>query len=277
MVTEIIAEIGCNHQGDFETAKEMIKAAYFCKVSAIKAQKRTVKEYLTPEQYERPYNNPHSFGATYGQHREALEFSADQHKKLMRYAKHMAITYFVSVWDVTAAKEMNEIGIPIIKIPSACLTDDDLLEEVKSFGKPIYMSTGMSTIKEIDHAVDILNKTDLTLFHCTSCYPCRFEDVYLKNITFLRERYSLPVGLSGHHLGIAIDLAAAMIGATKIERHFTLDRTMKGTDHAASLEPQGLQKLVRDLKAVQASLKFWSRDKIVPCEKPSWEKLRMVK
>lgn len=273
---EVIAELGLNMNGDIEVAKRMIKtAALMCNVDAVKSQKRTPREYLTPEQYDRPYENPNSFGKTYGEHREFLELDVKQHKMLMKYAKHMDIAYFVSVWDITAAQQMNKIGIPIFKIPSACLTNDELLEEVKSFGRPIYISTGMSTIEEVDHAINILRGADVTIFQCTSCYPCRFEDVRLPVIPFLADRYGMPVGFSGHHLGIAIDLGAVMLGATKIERHFTLDRTMKGTDHAASLEPQGMGKLVRDIQALRKTMLYDTKDRL-ECELASWKKLRTV-
>lgn len=271
---KVVAEIGCNHQGDFEIAKHLIKEAAEAGAWAVKSQKRTIKEYLTSEQYNRPYEGPNSFGPTYGKHREALELSQGQHLELLRYARSLGIKYFVSVWDLTALKEMMEIGLDIIKIPSALLTNDKLLKEAVKYQVPIFLSTGMSTIEEIDHAVNILKDNDVTLFHTTSCYPCEFKNVYLKNITFLQERYGLPVGFSGHHLGIAIDIAAVMLGAQIIERHFTLDRTMKGTDHAASLEPFGLHKLIRDLKALEESLEFWDRKTIIPCEEKSLKKLR---
>ena len=273
---ETIAELGLNMNGSMETAYEMVKMAAFCGVDAVKSQKRTVKEYLTEEQYNRPYDNPSSFGKTYGEHREVLELDKYQHNRLMGYAKELNLVYFTSVWDITAAQEMNEIGIPIFKIASASLTYDALLEEIKSFDRPIYMSTGMSTLEEVDHAVDILKGSDLTIFHCTSCYPCTFDDLRLGIIPFLLERYNLPVGLSGHHRGIAVDIAAITLGATKLERHFTLDRTMKGTDHAASLEPGGLHKVVRDIRATERSM-LVSKKELLECEIPSWEKLRTVK
>ena len=271
---KVIAEIGCNHQGDINIAKELILQAKIAGVYAVKSQKRTVKEYLSKEQYNKPYEGPNSFGKTYGEHREFLELAPSEHYELKKYAEKLGIKYFVSVWDLTALKQMMEIDLPIIKIPSALLTHDKLLLEAKKYNKPIYISTGMSTISEIDHAVDLLKGADVTLFHTTSCYPCKFQNVYLKNITFLQERYNLPVGFSGHHLGIAIDIAAAVLGAEIIERHFTLDRTMKGTDHAASLEPHGLHKLVRDLKALEQSMELWDRKKIIPCEQQSLQKLR---
>jgi N-acetylneuraminate synthase len=275
MFTKVIAEIGLNMNGSMEHAREMILQAKLCKVNSVKSQKRTIKEYLSEKQYNMPYENPNSFGKTYGEHREFLELSQQQHQELMNYAAGVGITYFVSVWDVSAARQMQEINMPIFKIPSACLTNNALLEEVRSYDKPIYLSTGMSTIEEIDRAVEILKNTDLTLFHCTSCYPCHFEDVRLKVIPFLKERYKVPIGYSGHHLGIAIDLGAVMLGATTIERHVTLDRTMKGTDHAASLEFQGLQKLVRDIQALEKCLLHDTKE-LLECEKYSWKKLRTV-
>lgn len=276
MKTEIIAEIGLGMNGEMPIAKELIKQAKLCGITHVKSQKRTIKEYLTEEQYNMPYDNPNSFGPTYGKHREFLELSTEEHIVLKQYTESLDMTYFVSCWDVTAARHMDIAGMPIFKVASACLTDDALLEEIKSFGKPIYLSTGMSTIKEIDRAIYILKGTDLTLFHTTSCYPCKFQDIHLETIPFLESRYNLSVGFSGHHLGIAIDIAAVILGATKIERHFTLDRTMKGSDHAASLEPAGLHKLVRDVKATEDSLALHNREKILDCEVSSWEKLRTV-
>jgi len=275
-MVKVIAEIGCNHQGDINIAKELILQAKIAGAWAVKSQKRTVREYLTPEQYNKPYIGPNSFGETYGQHREVLELSVSEHYELKQYAKKLGIKYFVSVWDLTALKQMMEINLPIIKIPSALLTDNELLLEAKKFNRPIYISTGMSTTDEIDKAIKILEDSEIVIFHTTSCYPCKFQDVYLKNIQYLRERYKKPVGFSGHHLGIAIDIAAVMLGATIIERHFTLDRTMKGTDHAASLEPAGLHKLVRDLKALEKALDYWDRKSIIPCEEAARAKLRPI-
>ena len=274
MNIKVVAEIGCNHQGDIDIAKQLINKAALAGVWAVKSQKRTISEYLTPEQYNRPYIGPNSFGKTYGEHREALELSQVQHAELLKYAHKHNLEYFVSVWDLTALKQMIEIGVKYIKIPSALLTYDELLIEASKSELPIFLSTGMSTSKEIDHAVELLRDTDLTLFHTTSCYPCKFEDVYLYNIVELQTKYDRPVGFSGHHLGIAIDIAAAALGVKVIERHFTLDRTMKGTDHAASLEPNGLYKLVRNLKALEQSLRFYDRESIIECEKASREKLR---
>ena len=260
----VIAEIGCNHKGEMATAKELIKmAAIFCKVPVVKFQKRTPKELLSAEQYNAPHPNPmNSYGKTYGEHREYLEFTLDQHRELKDYCEEFNIVYSTSVWDMTSAKEITILKPDFIKIPSAMNTYTKMLEYLcDNYGGQIHISTGMSTLDEIDSMVELFqNKKrnkDLIIYACTSGYPVPFSDVKLLDIPDLSERYSSVVGdigFSGHHLGIAVDVAAYSLGANWIERHFTLDRTWKGTDHSASLEPDGLRKLVRDLNAVHTSM-----------------------
>ncbi len=260
----VIAEIGCNHRGEMETAKELIKmAAIFCKAPVVKFQKRNSRELLTSEQYNAPHPNPiNSYGETYGEHREYLEFSVDQHKQLMDYCDEFGVLYSTSVWDMTSAKEITSLKPKLIKIPSAINTNIPMLEFLcDNYGGKIHISTGMSIEKEVDAVVDLFNKKgrakDVVLYACTSGYPVPFKDVKLLDIPDMIERYGSVVdeiGFSGHHLGIAIDMAAYALGATWIERHFTLDRTWKGTDHSASLEPDGLRRLVRDLTATHLSM-----------------------
>ncbi len=260
----VVAEIGCNHRGDVETAKEMVKmVSIFCKAPVAKFQKRTPKELLTAEEYAAPHPNPvHSFGATYGEHREYLEFTADQHAELKQYCEELGVVYSTSVWDKTSARDVVSLNPEFIKIPSAMNTNTPLLTYlIDEYGGQIHVSTGMSTADEIDGIVDLFSarhrERDLVLYACTSGYPVPFEDVKLLDIVELRERYGETigdVGFSGHHLGIAVDVAAYTLGAKWIERHFTLDRTWKGTDHAASLEPDGLRRLVRDLLATHEAL-----------------------
>ncbi len=260
----VIAEIGCNHKGEMETAKELIKiAAIFCKAPAVKFQKRTPKELLSPEQYNAPHPNPmHSYGKTYGEHREYLEFTLDQHRELKEYCEEFNIVYSTSVWDMTSTREITSLNPDFIKIPSAMNTYTKMLEYLcDNFGGQIHISTGMSTLEEMDLMVELFQKKkrnkDLILYACTSGYPVPFSDVKLLDIPYLSERYGSVVGdigFSGHHLGIAVDVAAYTLGANWIERHFTLDRTWKGTDHSASLEPDGLRKLVRDLNAAYTSM-----------------------
>lgn len=276
----IIAEIGGNHQGDVDMAKRMIEVARYCGVDAVKLQKRDVKTYLTPEQYNKPYDNPHSFGKTYGEHREYLELTVDEHAELKDHAESLGLTYFVSAWDEVSARQMLELGIEIMKIPSACITDRNLLAVCDEAGIPVIASVGMSTLQEIDALVESLpNVKELYLLQCTSTYPCDFRDINLNVIPELKKRYEgrvKGIGFSGHHLGIAIDVAAVAMGATVIERHFTLDRTMKGTDHAASLEPEGMRRLVRDIRAFEKSRGVPDKTRLA-CERSSWEKLRKIK
>jgi N-acetylneuraminate synthase len=255
----VIAEIGCNHCGGFDIAIDMIKkAATFCKVPVVKFQKRTPRELLSSKQYNEPHPNPmNSYGETYGAHREFLEFSTDQHKELKETCEEYDVIYSTSVWDLTSAKEITKLNPQLIKVPSAMNTNSPMLEYLcDNYGGKIHISNGMSTEEEVDNLVNLLEKKnrakDVVLYACTSGYPVPFIDVKLLDIQDMVERYGsivCDIGFSGHHRGIAIDIAAYALGATWIERHFTLDRTSKGTDHAASLEPDGLRRLVRDLEA----------------------------
>ncbi|MBC3757766.1 N-acetylneuraminate synthase family protein [Hyunsoonleella sp. SJ7] len=282
----VIAEIGCNHKGEMEIAKELIKVAkIFCNVDAVKFQKRNNKELLTEEQYNQPHPNPvNSYGATYGDHREYLEFSLKEHEELKAYCEEVGITYSTSVWDLTSAKQIASLNPDFIKIPSACNNNTMMLEWLcKNYEGELHISTGMTTKEEIDEVVNLFKtfgrNKDLVLYNCTSGYPVPFEDVCLLDINVLKEKYGgqiKHIGFSGHHLGIAVDVAAYTLGANIIERHYTLDRTWKGTDHAASLEPMGLRKLSRDLKAVYDSLSFKNQD-ILPIERVQRDKLKNQK
>ncbi|MBP0904532.1 N-acetylneuraminate synthase family protein [Mariniflexile gromovii] len=282
----IIAEIGCNHKGDMEIAKELIKVAkIFCNADAVKFQKRNNKELLTEEQYNQPHPNPaNSYGDTYGEHREYLEFDVQQHQELKAYCEEIGITYSTSVWDVTSAKEIASLNPEFIKIPSACNNNIKMLEWLcENYQGELHISTGMTTKNEIYDLVQFFKKfnrnKDLVLYNCTSGYPVPFEDVCLLDINLLIEKYKNEVkhiGFSGHHLGIAVDVAAYTLGANIIERHYTIDRTWKGTDHAASLEPMGLRKLSRDLNAVYKALNFKSKD-ILPIEQVQRDKLKNQK
>ena len=282
----IIAEIGCNHKGDLEIAKELIKVAkIFCNVDAIKFQKRNNKELLTEEQYNQPHPNlANSYGDTYGLHREYLEFDIHQHKHLKTFCEEIGITYSTSVWDLTSAKEIASLNPKFIKIPSACNNNDEMLTWLcQNYFGEIHVSTGMTTKEEIDELVQQFKNynrnKDLVLYNCTSGYPVPFEDVCLLDISLLINKYGdevKHVGFSGHHLGIAVDVAAYTLGANIVERHYTIDRTWKGTDHAASLEPMGLRKLSRDLNAVFKSLDYKNQD-ILPIEQVQRDKLKNQK
>jgi len=282
----VIAEIGCNHKGDMEIAKELIKVAkIFCNSDAVKFQKRNNKELLTDEQYNQPHPNPsNSYGETYGLHREYLEFDIHQHTELKRYCEEIGIMYSTSVWDLTSAKEITSLNPAFIKIPSACNNNFEMLGWLcDHFKGEIHVSTGMTTKSEIEEIIQFFSdkkrNDDVVLYNCTSGYPVPFEDVCLLDIVLLLEKYKSKVkhiGFSGHHLGIAVDIAAYTLGATIIERHYTIDRTWKGTDHAASLEPMGLRKLTRDLKAVHNALNYKSVD-VLPIEKIQRDKLKNQK
>jgi len=282
----IIAEIGCNHKGDMEIAKELIKVAkIFCNVDAVKFQKRNNRELLTEDQYNQPHPNPiNSYGDTYGAHREYLEFNLSQHQALKYYCEDIGITYSTSVWDVTSAKEIASLNPGFIKIPSACNNNMEMLEWLcDNYKGELHISTGMTTKSEIEDLVNLFKSKhrnkDLVLYNCTSGYPVPFEDVCLLDINILNEQYGNDVkhiGFSGHHLGIAVDVAAFTLGANIIERHYTIDRTWKGTDHAASLEPMGLRKLSRDVNAVYNALQFKNQD-ILPIEQVQRDKLKNKK
>jgi len=282
----VIAEIGCNHKGEMEIAKELIKIAkIFCNADSVKFQKRNNKELLTEDQYNAPHPNPaNSYGDTYGTHREFLEFDIHQHAELKAYCEAIGIVYSTSVWDTTSAKQIASLKPEYIKIPSACNNNYEMLGWLcDNFHGEIHISTGMTTKGETDDLVNFFTSNgrnkDLVLYNCTSGYPVPFEDVCLLDINLLIEKYGDKVkhiGFSGHHLGIAVDVAAYTLGANIIERHYTIDRTWKGTDHAASLEPEGLRKLCRDLKAVSKALTFKSQD-ILPIEQIQREKLKNKK
>lgn len=287
----VIAEIGCNHKGDMNIAHKMIKLLGTFKllnensyIDIVKFQKRTNKELLSHEEYNSPHPNPiNSYGKTYGEHREFLEFNLEQHRQLKQWCEEENLTYSASTWDLTAAKEIVSLNPKLIKVPSASNLNFQMLEYLRdNYNGEVHLSFGMTTHDEERKIVEFFqNKNrakDLVIYACTSGYPVPFEDICLNEITRLKEMYGnivKGVGFSGHHLGIAVDIAALALGATYFERHFTLDRTWKGTDHAASLEPQGLQKLARDLRQVQKSLQPKSKE-ILDIEEVQRKKLKHI-
>lgn len=282
---KVIAEVGCNHKGDMNIAKEMIiTAATFCKADVVKFQKRTPKELLSKEQYNAPHPNPiNSYGNTYGEHREFLELDIIQHQQLKIWCEEFGITYSTSVWDVTSAQEIASLNPKMIKIPSASNMHWKMLDYLThNYGGEIHLSTGMTSKNEIETIVDFFDKRnrtkDLILYACTSGYPVDFKDICLLEITRLKKLYNgkvKAVGFSGHHLGIAADVAAMTLGAEWIERHFTIDRTWKGTDHSASLEPTGMRKLVRDVRNVKLALQHKQTD-LLDVELPQRKKLKWI-
>ena len=279
----VIAEIGCNQKGDMEIAKEMIRtASIYCKADAVKFQKRCNHELLTSEQYNAPHPNPqNSYGKTYGEHREFLEFTIDQHKELKEYCEQMNIVYSSSVWDLTSAKEIAGLTPQFIKVPSACNNHYPMLEWLcDNYDGEIHISLGMTTCEEEEKLIRLFENRkrnqDLVIYVCTSGYPVPFEDVCLLEISRVRDAYQncvKKIGFSGHHLGIAVDVAAYVLGASVIERHYTLDRTWKGTDQAASLEPEGVRKLKRNMIAVYESLHYKEKE-ILDIEAVQREKLK---
>jgi len=280
---KVIAEVGCNHKGDMAVAKELIMmAATFCKADVIKFQKRNPRELLTEEQYNAPHPNPaNAYGKTYGEHREFLELDTDQHKQLKDWCEEFGAQYSTSVWDVGSAKDVMPLNPELLKIPSACNLHFEMLQYLcDNFGGEIHLSFGMTTKEEEEQVVGFFEKNkrakDLVVYSCTSGYPVPFPDIALYEITRLKKTFGervKDIGFSGHHLGIAVDVAALTLGATWIERHYTLDRTWKGTDHAASLEPDGLRRLVRDVHNVAQALNYKETD-ILEIEKAQRDKLK---
>jgi sialic acid synthase len=278
----VIAEIGCNHKGDLNLAKKLIKSAAQCGADYAKFQKRD-NRYLLKDDYFKPHPNPmNSYGSNYGEHREFLEFNIKQHKILFLECLKNKIKYSVSVWEKKSAEDIvkSKLKLDYVKVPSACNLDFELLEYLAlKFKKKIHLSLGMTTAEETNKIYNFFKKhkreKDLIFYSCTSSYPSEFKDICLLEISKLKKKYGNKVdkiSFSGHHKGIAVDVAAYTLGAVFIERHFTLDRTWKGTDHAASLEPDGLNKLVRDLGTIQLALKF--KNKILGAEKYQRKKLK---
>ena len=253
----VIAEIGHNHQGSVEQAKAMLTVAKDCGANAVKMQKRSNRALFTREFFEQPYDNEFSFGATYGEHREALELGRDDYVDLQRYAREIGITFFATPFDFESADFLAELDMPVYKLASADLVNTPLLRHVASFGKPMILSTGGAAIEDVDRALAAVSPLNeqLCILQCTASYPTDTDDLNLRVITTLRERYpEFVIGLSDHQNGISMALVAYMLGARVIEKHFTLNHTWKGTDHAFSLMPEGLRKLVRDLRRIPVAL-----------------------
>lgn len=279
----IVAEIGCNHRGEVDTAREMILvAAKVCRVDVVKFQKRYPRESLTPEQYAAPHPVPaNAYGPTYGAHREALEFPIEVHRELKELCDELGVVYSSSVWDLTSAKEVASLQPDLIKVPSACNTHFPMLAYLCDYyGGEIHISLGMTTREEEERLVDFLLRrgrlNDTVLYACVSGYPVPYEDLALLEVVRLRQQYGAMVkaiGYSGHHLGIAVDIAAITLGAEWVERHFTLDRTWKGTDHSASLEPHALRQLAQDVRDVTEALQP-KREELLPIEVEQRRKLK---
>jgi N-acetylneuraminate synthase len=269
----VIAEIGINHNGDVDLAKRLISIAVASGCDAVKFQKRTIDIVYTQEELAKPRENP--FGPTNGDLKRGLEFDHDDYVEIDEYCKAVKIPWFASAWDEPSVDFINEFDVPCFKIASASLTDDNLLRHTRATGKPILLSTGMSTVAEIDHAIEVLGKDDLVLLHACSTYPAYYEELNLNAIRTLADRYAVPVGYSGHESGIPSSVAAVAMGACIVERHITTDRALWGSDQAASLEPNGITKLVSYIRVVERSMGDGVK-RVLEREQPILKKLRRV-
>ena len=242
----IVAEIGINHSGDIDLAKRLISVAVAAGCDAVKFQKRTIEVVYSPEELAKPRENP--FGPTNGDLKYGLEFGQEEYVEIAEFCKSVKMKWFASPWDEGSVDFLEQFNLPVYKIASASLTDDNLLRHTRKTGKPVILSTGMSTYEEIDHAVEVLGKEDLILLHATSTYPANYDELNLRAIPTMAARYRVPVGYSGHETGIPTSVCAAALGACCVERHVTVDRASWGSDQAASLEPNGITRLVRDIR-----------------------------
>ena len=269
----VIAEIGINHNGDIDLAKRLISVGVAAGCDAVKFQKRTVEIVYTEKELATPRPNP--WGDTNGDLKRGLEFGEEEYDEIANFCRSVKIDWFVSPWDEISVDFMERYDTPVYKVASASLTDDNLLRHIRKTGKPVIASTGMSTYAEIDHAVEVLGKQNLILMHTTSTYPAKYEQLNLRAIPTMIERYGVPVGYSGHETGIPTTVAAAVLGACCVERHITMDRAMWGSDQSASLEPNGISRLVRDIRLVEQSLGDGVK-RVYEEEVPVMKKLRRV-
>ena len=269
----VIAEIGINHNGDVDLAKRLVSVAVAAGCDAVKFQKRTVDVVYSPEELAKPRESP--FGVTNGDLKYGLELDYYDYQEIDAFCRTSKMLWFASCWDEKSVDFIERFTPPCYKIASASLTDDNLLRHTRATGRPIILSTGMSTLAQIDHAVGVLGTDDLVLLHACSTYPAYYQELNLRAIATLRNRYAIPVGYSGHETGIASTVAAATLGACCVERHITLDRSMWGSDHAASLEPNGIARVVRDIRLVEQSLGDGVKT-VYEREHPIIKKLRRV-
>jgi N-acetylneuraminate synthase len=269
----IVAEIGINHNGDIDLAKRLISIAVAAGCDAVKFQKRTIDVVYSKEELERPRESP--FGNTNGDLKRGLEFDLEDYEEIDEFCRHVKMPWFASCWDEASVDFIDRFNVPCFKIASASLTDDNLLRHTRSKGRPLILSTGMSTMEQVDHALDILGHEDLILLHACSAYPAYYEELNLRVIPQLKERYGLPVGYSGHETGLPSTIAAVALGACMIERHITSDRAQWGSDHAASLEPNGISKVVGYTRLVEKSMGDGVK-RVLEREQPIIKKLRRV-
>ncbi len=269
----VVAEIGINHNGDMDIVRRLIDVAHIAGCQAVKFQKRTVDVVYSKEELERPRESP--FGSTNGALKRGLELGLAQYWDVQRYSREKGMTWFASCWDEHSVDFIEQFNPPAYKIASASLTDAGLLRHHRRTGRPLILSTGMSTLDQVDRAIDEIGTDDLVILHTTSAYPAKLDDLNLRMIPKLAERYGVPVGYSGHEVGLATTLAAVAMGACLVERHITLDRAMWGSDQSASVEPQGLMKLVRDIRAIERAMGDGVK-KVSADEVPVMNKLRRV-
>jgi len=269
----VIAEIGINHNGDVDLAKRLISVAVGAGCDAVKFQKRTIDIVYSAEELGRPRESP--FGTTNGDLKYGLEFDYYDYQEIDAFCRASKIPWFASCWDEKSVDFIERFDVPCYKVASASLTDDNLLRHTRATGKPIILSTGMSTIEQIDHAVDVLGKEDLVLLHACSTYPAYYEELNLRAIPAMQQRYGIPIGYSGHETGLPSTVAAVVLGAAVVERHVTLDRAMWGSDHAASLEPNGITRVLRDIRMVEKSMGDGVK-RVFEREQPIIKKLRRV-
>ncbi|MDD5772146.1 MAG: N-acetylneuraminate synthase family protein [bacterium] len=267
----IIAEIGINHNGDIDIAKKLIDLAKLAGCDAVKFQKRNIEVVYKPEELAAPRESP--FGKTNGDLKYGLEFEIEEYQEINRYCREKGITWFASCWDEGSVDFIDQFDVPCYKIASASLTDDDLLRYTRAKGKPIILSTGMSTIEQIDHAVEVLGKKDMVILHATSTYPANYDELNLSVIPVLRQRYGVPTGYSGHETGIPTSVSVIALGACVVERHITLDRAMWGSDQAASLGPGGVIKMVSGIRVMEIAMGDGIK-KVTQREMPIIKKLR---
>jgi N-acetylneuraminate synthase len=273
--TYIIAEIGINHNGDLAIAKQMIDAAVHAGVDAVKFQKRTPEIATPPEQRNQMRETPWGY-VSYLDYRYKVEFGEEQYRELDRYCKEKGIAWMVSVWDQASVDFMEQFDTPAYKIPSASLTDFGLIRKARATGKPLILSSGMSTMEQIHHGVETASEKDLLLMHCTSTYPCEPEELNLRMIETLRGEFpDTPIGYSGHEVGLVPTAVAVALGACMVERHLTLNRAMWGSDQAASVEPWGFETLVKYIRVTERSIGDGVK-KVYASEQPSLKRLRRV-
>ena len=269
----VIAEIGINHNGDIDIARKLIAVAAASGCGAVKFQKRSIDVVYSADELARPRESP--FGTTNGDLKYGLEFGLEQYREIDRTCKEYKIDWFASCWDEASVDFIDQFNVSCYKIASASLTDDNLLRHTRLKGRPILLSTGMSTLEQIDHAVEVLGNQNLILLHTCSTYPAMYKELNLRVIPMLHARYGIPVGYSGHETGLSTSIATIALGACVVERHITLDRAMWGSDQAASVEPQGFAHMVRDIRLVETALGDGVK-RLGEREEPIMKKLRRV-